>query len=258
MAKAARKKATPRSPQKGDNTEKKLSIKNTGIKNIARKKAEAFLIIESSEKDFSTETAHHEKKHDSSLNVELESNESEFIDLYIDQNDTPLKSSLSYILNKSPETPNIIYKNTVKRNKNVWTDMEVEFLLEGYEKYKDEGNRWTKILKSYKFNNRKPVDLKDKHRILTKNTSYHAHKKKQYVLVDENRNVLYDEMGSKKTYYEKFPSEAANRIAKDLGFQNDKDFVISFIPSLNSFYKYNVKRTPDGQIKVLPVSVKYL
>lgn len=183
------------------------------------------------------------------------SDNSSFIDLYIDQDDTPLKHSLSINLNT---IPNIIYSKQSKRNRNKWSDEEVIFLMEGYELFKDETNKWSKILKQYSFNNRNAVDLKDKHRNSTKKTSYHAMKKRKYVLVDENLNVLLDEVGGNKIYYERFPFEAAVKIAKDLNFSGDKEIVISYEPELSAFYRYSVKRGCGGNIKVAAVSVKYM
>lgn len=238
---------------------RKTPVKRKVIKNAARKKAEPSLDIDSSEASIDMEEDHHAKVVSlDEKSIITDDENSDFIHLYIDQNDTLLKTSLSITMSEEHETPDIVYKNTIKRNKNLWSESEVKFLMEGYEKYKNEVNKWAKILKDYDFNGRKAVDLKDKHRIMIKKTSYHVNTKKQYVLVDENRNVLYDEMGGKKTYYEKFPYEAATRIAKDLCFPNEKDFVISYMPTLNSFYKYIVKKTKNGLVKVAPVSVKYV
>ncbi|KAM0678194.1 Telomeric repeat-binding factor [Binucleata daphniae] len=151
----------------------------------------------------------------------------------------------------------INYNTKTKRTKKNWTDEEVEFLKLGIKKYKGELNMWSKILKSYDFNDRTTTDLKDKHRNVTKKTSYHKHTNKPFCLVDDKGEPVKNYNGDVLTYYQKFPYDAAVRIANYNNMKNDLDFNVCILGSKYPIYTYTAISQENGSVIIRAKKATY-
>jgi hypothetical protein len=134
---------------------------------------------------------------------------------------------------------------TVKKRTPVnWTEEEVKSLLKGVREYGE--GKWSVILQKVPgFNkSRRPSDLKDKFRLIKKDTSYYKHPATDFVHVDENCDIILDSLGEHRVYSEKFPYNAAERIARRLkiGIGSEDIVRVSALHSTDGFYhEYKVK-----------------
>lgn len=120
----------------------------------------------------------------------------------------------SHLLRKTP------------RVKEKWTAEEEKALIEGFEKY---GAQWTKLLVVYKnsFNScRRVIDLKIKHNLINKKSSYYQTSKRNWMMVDEFDNPILDSLGEIIVISDKFPYNAAMRFATKRARCGEYSFII--------------------------------
>ncbi|ELQ75650.1 putative Homeodomain-like, Homeodomain-related, SANT domain, DNA binding protein [Trachipleistophora hominis] len=138
-----------------------------------------------------------------------------------------------------------------RKERTFWSATEIEYLRKGVQMFGC--GRWKKIHKAYEEHfqrGRRPCDLKDKYRLLTKRTSYRTKYAKQFVQLDANHrkvdNVVYERL---------FPFEAAYDIAQLRG----KDEMVIYLANAKSHSDssgryYNVHKylvsIIEGKIKV--------
>ena len=71
--------------------------------------------------------------------------------------------------NNPPSAENNSQREMKKKKRVPFSDAECNYVLDGYNRFKEEKQTWVLILKEYPFNpTRTSVDLKDKHRNLMK------------------------------------------------------------------------------------------
>ncbi|ELA48302.1 hypothetical protein VCUG_00138 [Vavraia culicis subsp. floridensis] len=122
------------------------------------------------------------------------------------------------------------------KDKTWWSETEVEYLRKGVLMFGC--GRWTRIYKTYKEyfqKGRRPCDLKDKYRLLTKSTSYRTRTLSSFVEVDANSKKV-----DNTVYRKMFPHEVAHEIAR---LKGRDDMIIclaneaSWNDSLGRYYK---------------------
>ncbi|KAF7683089.1 telomere-associated protein 1 [Astathelohania contejeani] len=116
---------------------------------------------------------------------------------------------------------NVDYRKT-RSNPTPWTAAEISDLKDGIKRHGI--GKWKAILSDpkYKFAEcRTSVSLKDKYRLLSRNTSYYQCKPKEFVFVDVDNEIIKDALGCYTIYKERYPYEAAVRMAKYYGLGNN-------------------------------------
>lgn len=103
------------------------------------------------------------------------------------------------------------------RRKVQWTEIEVEMLMKGVQKFGT--SNWGQVLyygKDVFDENRRTVDLVHKYRQHIKKSSYYLTPVKLWVQVDQEGMTIKDSLGEISVIREKFPYDAARKIAKSI------------------------------------------
>ncbi|KAM0685662.1 Telomeric repeat-binding factor [Conglomerata obtusa] len=151
----------------------------------------------------------------------------------------------------------IIYNQNIKRTKTTWTEQEIENLKEGLKKYENDVNKYARILQEYDFNGRTKTDLKDKHRNMIKKTSYHNLKPREFVYVDSRGNRIPDKHGKMLSFYNRYPYDAAIRIANKYMIKENTIITLSDVNQKNYLRDYLVLRTENNRLKVIAKTAYY-
>lgn len=107
-----------------------------------------------------------------------------------------------------------------KRERTKWTETETYYLNMGIKMFG--AGRWTKIHNTHKehfHESRRPADLRDKYKILTKGSKMKMDDR-EYIQVDQ-----YGRKAHNQTYWTLFPREAAREIAKVRGIDDETLYI---------------------------------
>ncbi|KAI5152033.1 hypothetical protein ENBRE01_2517 [Enteropsectra breve] len=128
-----------------------------------------------------------------------------------------------------------------------WTPEEVAALKEGVDKM---GNRWTLILKSNDafHPQRRKIDLVNKWRELTRETSFYNTPSKEWIELNENCEPIHGNNGRSIRILTKFPYDAAMYFAKKHGNAANAAYVITVQEAdvVGNTHYYNVVMTNEG------------
>ena len=146
------------------------------------------------------------------------------------------------------EPPAKVNSNAKKRP---WTVSETNDLVNGVNKYGL--GRWALIVKdgNYHFNERTNKDLKDKWRTITKSKSRSQIQKRKFILLDQFHQPLLTVNGSIRTFNNKWPREAALKVASRSEFYrfktaNSNEYITIY---LAKFEDYLNARDPQNSPK---------
>jgi len=122
------------------------------------------------------------------------------------------------------------YENIRKNNRTrvPWTEDEMEALKTGVASH-GAGN-WTVILDEFSkvFNKkRRVIDLVNKHREMSKSSSFYTTSSRDWVEIGEDGKPLEDVLGEVRVFSDKFPYNAAKKIAKGRPDPGDDGYVIT-------------------------------
>ena len=120
------------------------------------------------------------------------------------------------------------YKGSkIRRIRKSWSDAEIQDLQKGVEKH-GEGS-WASIIRDPEFNfepERTVVDLKDKWRNIANYLSYNQRPIRSYILVDKNHQPILNQNGNQKTFRNRYPRDAAMKVATKAEFYPTDDSFI--------------------------------
>lgn len=147
------------------------------------------------------------------------------------------------------------------REKIQWSQEECKALEAGVQRYGE--GAWTEILHEYRdvfHEGRRVIDLLNKYRQHIKKSSFYVTKKKHWVEVADNGEPKPNHMGEIATYTEKFPYEAATRVARRLKFSGYQTTQIAIreaedITNIH-FYKVSVDADEIRIKKIVPKSTE--
>ncbi|EPR79814.1 Myb-like DNA-binding domain containing protein [Spraguea lophii 42_110] len=160
----------------------------------------------------------HMKYHDSdSENYELVENKGELRVLNNEKQDITNKKTNTKLIES------IHLKKKSPRKKPVyWTEEEISYLIKGVDELGY--GKWKQMLEIYGKHfaeTRRPLDLKDKYRLMNKVSSYHTVKTKRYV--ETSISNLGEPVSNPIIINEKYPYDAAVRIAKKIRIGKTKE-----------------------------------
>lgn len=167
----------------------------------------------------------------------LVSNENKNIILHLENN--------KELINSNKER-RLLVRNTSSRPIQKWTSEEVDALKKGIEKF-GKGN-WIKINNYYTcLRNRTPTSLKDKYRLIRKNTSYYLINSRKWYELLPNDAIRLDVQGTPVYYRTRFPYDAATMFCTYRRKEENTTFNICIIDTekyeqgtIKHFYAVNV------------------
>lgn len=171
--------------------------------------------------------------------------------------DIRLHSSTSAV-RKPGEYTNLRSEN---RDKVQWSAEECAALQSGVERCGE--GAWTEIMHEYRdvfHPDRRVIDLVNKYKQHIKRSSFYVTQKKHWVEVGEDGEPRPNCMGEVVTYSEKFPYEAAAKVAKRLEFNGYQTTQVTIREAEDisnvHFYKISVNADKIKIKKVVPKPVK--
>lgn len=129
-----------------------------------------------------------------------------------------------------------------------WSPEEVLALKRGFEKH---GAKWTTILSQYDNvfqGRRRVVDLANKMRLLNKNTSFYKTEPKDWLVLTSAGEPEIDQLGEIITVRERFPHDAAKKLARRRILSGIKKFIIRIREAQNieNVHTYSVEVNEFG------------
>lgn len=188
---------------------------------------------------------------ESATKLQNESSPEDEIILHMDESKTNTEDII-FIANRTTN-----YLPKTRRDKNPWTQEEIEKLLNGFKEFEKTYNKWQLIKNKYNFENRTPEDLRDKYRLLSKKTSYYNTRIRNFVVLDEHGKIMLDECGMAKAFKEKFPADAAVQIVKECEIKAG-ELCIGDKDNLECIYYYEVYYDSDNVARVRAKKADYV
>lgn len=150
-----------------------------------------------------------------------------------------LPYAIEVSLKENEYNPKLRPNTMTKRERTKWSEVETFYLKKGISLYG--AGKWTKIHTTYKEHfhpSRRPADLKDKYKIISKNTEVNPHER-EYIQVDKYGRKMNDQI-----YKAIYPREVAMEVAKGKGVNDetlyiaDKSFFKAEEGSYSRIYPY--------------------